>query len=39
MGQGYFLARPAPAEMIVALLAAGTPLQPGPAELERAVDS
>lgn len=39
MGQGYFLARPAPAEMIVALLAAGTPLQPGPAELEQSVDS
>ncbi len=39
MGQGYLLARPCPAEALAALLAAGGRLQPGPAALEKAIDS
>lgn len=39
MGQGYLLARPGSAEVIGALLAAGTRLEPGPAALKGAIDS
>jgi diguanylate cyclase (GGDEF)-like protein len=39
MGQGYLLARPCTAEALAALLAAGARLQPGPAALEKAIDS